>query len=72
MVGSNVREPYYRCVSLESRSRIAWHVDVLGGGRPLPAQEHQTLAARVRTVGVQNLFESAARWEIDHDPDVLR
>ena len=72
VVGSSVREAYYRCVSLESRSRIAWHVDVLGGGRPLPAQEHQTLAARVRTVGVQNLFESAARWEIDHDPDVLR
>ncbi|MBV9350731.1 MAG: class II aldolase/adducin family protein [Mycobacterium sp.] len=71
VVGGSVREVFYRCVSLESRSRIAWHVDALGGGRRLPAEEHQVLAARVRKVGVQNLFESAARWEIGRDPDVL-
>jgi len=71
VVGASVREAYYRCVSLESRSRIAWHVEVLGGGQPFPADQHETLAARIRKVGVQNLFESAARWEIDRDPDVL-
>jgi ribulose-5-phosphate 4-epimerase/fuculose-1-phosphate aldolase len=72
VVATNVPEAYYRCISLETRSRIAWHVEVLGGGQPMPAVEHATLAARVRKVGVQNLFESGARWEIDRDPSVLK
>jgi ribulose-5-phosphate 4-epimerase/fuculose-1-phosphate aldolase len=72
VVGASTREAFYRCVSLEARARIAWHVEVLGGGKPLPVEEHRTLSGRVQTVGVQNLFESAARWEIDRDPDVLR
>jgi len=71
VIGDNVRQAYWRCVSLETRSRIAWHVQVLGGGQPVPVGQHQTLAARIRQDGVQNLFESAARWEIDRDPDVL-
>jgi len=71
VIGRSVREAYWRCVSLEARSRIAWHVQVLGGGQPIPVDQHKTLAARIRQVGVQNLFESAARGEIDRDPDVL-
>jgi ribulose-5-phosphate 4-epimerase/fuculose-1-phosphate aldolase len=71
VVGRSIPEAYYRCVSLETRSRIAWHVQVLGGGAPFPADQHEALASRLRKVGVGNLFESAARWQIDRDPTVL-
>jgi len=61
VVGGTVREAYYRCVSLESRSRIAWHVEVLGGGKAFPADQHEALSTRIRAVGVQSWATRACR-----------
>jgi ribulose-5-phosphate 4-epimerase/fuculose-1-phosphate aldolase len=71
VVGEDVRQAHQRCVALESRSRIAWHVETLGGGKPMPADQAENLASLVKRTRSRNLFDAAARWEIDRDPSVL-
>ena len=71
VVADNVGQAYARCMSLEWRSRMAWHVEAVGGAAPMPPEASQRLARGIDRRGYPGLFEAMARQEIQLDPHVL-
>lgn len=71
VVGDTINQVYARCMSLEWRSRIAYHVRVAGGAAAMPAEASQKLARGVDRRGYPGLWEAMARREIQLDPRVL-
>ncbi len=71
VVADNVGQAYARCMSLEWRCRMAWHVEALGGAAPMPADASQRLARGIDRRGYPGLWEAMARQEIQLDPRVL-
>jgi ribulose-5-phosphate 4-epimerase/fuculose-1-phosphate aldolase len=72
VVAPDIGRAYTRCMSLEWRCRQAWRVEAAGGGRPMPPEASQALAAGIDRRGYPGLFEAMARREIQADPTVLR
>ena len=72
VVGYDVGQVYARCMSLEWRCRMAWHVESLGGAEPMPAEASQRLARGIDRRGYPGLWEAMARQEIQLDPRVLQ
>jgi ribulose-5-phosphate 4-epimerase/fuculose-1-phosphate aldolase len=74
VVGDNVRQMYTRASALEGRSRMAWYVETLGGGREMPEYGQQALgesSKRSGGTGIPGLWEWAVRRELRHDPTLL-
>jgi ribulose-5-phosphate 4-epimerase/fuculose-1-phosphate aldolase len=71
VVADDVAQAYARCMSLEWRCRIAWHVEAAGGAAPMPAEASQRLARGIDRRGYPGLFEAMARQEIQLDPRVV-
>ena len=44
VVGDDVGQAFARCMSLEWRCRVAWHVEAVGGAPAMPAEASQRLA----------------------------
>ena len=72
VTAGDIRQAHLRALTLEWRCRQAWHVEALGGGRPLPEPVAQSFGALVDGNGFPHLWEAMARREIRQDPDVLR
>jgi ribulose-5-phosphate 4-epimerase/fuculose-1-phosphate aldolase len=71
VVAKDVGQAYARCMSLEWRCRMAWHVEALGGAAPMPAEASQALARGIDRRGYPGLWEAMARQEVQLDPRVL-
>jgi ribulose-5-phosphate 4-epimerase/fuculose-1-phosphate aldolase len=70
LTGASLAEAYIRAYTVEYRSRRAWHVETLGGGRPLSDEVAVSYGRRFEPVH-QSWWESAMRIEIARDPSVL-
>lgn len=71
VVANGVRQAHLRAITLEWRARLAWRVEALGGGKPLPASVMSAIGGRTDTHGFPFLWEAMAREEIRRDPSVL-
>ena len=71
LVANNIRQAHLRAITLEWRSRMAWRVEMLGGGTPLPAAVALATGQRTDSNGFPFLWEAMARDEIRRDPRVL-
>ena len=71
VVGDSIRQAHLRSITLEWRSRQAWHVEAAGGGVPIDAATADAFGARVDTKGFTGLLEAMMRRELRRDPTVL-
>jgi ribulose-5-phosphate 4-epimerase/fuculose-1-phosphate aldolase len=74
VVAPTVPMAHLRCIALERRCRLAWHVKVLGQaeGTPMPKEAADYLASAVQERrNWPYYYEAAARREIRRDPSVL-
>ena len=71
LVANNLRQAHLRAITLEWRSRMAWRVEMLGGGTPLPAAVAAATGGRTDANGFPFMWEAMAREEIRRDPSVL-
>ena len=71
VVANGVRQAHLRAITLEWRSRLAWRVESLGGGSPLPINVARATGERTDSNGFPFLWEAMAREEIRRDPSVL-
>ena len=71
VVANGIRQAHLRAITLEWRSRLAWHVEALGGGTALPASVVSSTGGRTDANGFPFLWEAMAREEIRRDPRVL-
>jgi len=71
VVANGVRQAHLRAITLEWRSRLAWRVESLGGGTPLPDHVARATGERTDANGFPFLWEAMAREEIRRDPRVL-
>jgi ribulose-5-phosphate 4-epimerase/fuculose-1-phosphate aldolase len=73
VLAQSVEDAHLRCVALEHRARLAWHVTQLGGGEPLRPDVAAALADTIRVHnGWSHFFAAAARDELRRDADVLQ
>lgn len=71
VVADNIRQAHLRAITLEWRCRLAWQVEMLGGGKPLPADVAEQTGKRTDINGFPFLWEAMAREEIRRDASVL-
>ncbi|HIZ50800.1 MAG TPA: class II aldolase/adducin family protein [Candidatus Pseudomonas excrementavium] len=71
LVANGIRQAHLRAVTLEWRARLAWRVETLGDGSPLPASVAADIGRRTDSNGFPFLWEAMAREEIRRDPSVL-
>ena len=71
VVARDIAQAHMRAVTLEWRSRQAWHVEAIGGGKPLPPDVHERFGRIFDTVNFPGLFEAMARRELRDDPSIL-
>jgi len=71
IVAKNIRQAHLRAITLEWRCKMAWRVESLGGGTPLPASVAAETGRRTDENGFPFLWEAMARDEIRRDPSVL-
>lgn len=71
VVAPSVALAYQRCHALEWRCRMAWHVEVAGGGVPLKPDVAHAVGMRFYSKPMVGLWESAVRRELVADPSLL-
>lgn len=71
VTAGSVRAAHQRAVALEYRSKRAWQVEALGGGRELP-QPARSFFERSDGEGFIGFFEAMARQELRRDPALLQ
>ena len=71
LVANGIRQAHLRAITLEWRCRMAWRVEMLGGGVPLPDAVATATGQRVDANGFPFLWEAMAREEIRRYPSVL-
>jgi L-ribulose-5-phosphate 4-epimerase len=70
VTAGSIRAAHQRAVALEYRSRRAWQVEVLGGGRELPEPARSFFRASDGE-GFVGFFEAMVRRELRMDPTLL-
>jgi ribulose-5-phosphate 4-epimerase/fuculose-1-phosphate aldolase len=71
VVARDIAQAYHRAITLEWRCRQAWHVEAIGGGKPLPAEVHERFGRVFDKVNFPGLFEAMARRELRDDASIL-
>lgn len=71
IVGKDIRQAHLRAITLEHRCRLAWQVEMLGGGQPITDPETLRVAQMSDDLGFPFLWEAMARREIRLDKSVL-
>ncbi|HEV3280773.1 MAG TPA: class II aldolase/adducin family protein [Acidimicrobiales bacterium] len=71
VTAGSIRAAHQRAVALEYRSRRAWQMEVLGGGRELP-EPVRSFFQRSDGEGFVGFFEAMARQELRRDPALLQ
>ena len=67
-------EAHMRALALESRCRMAWHVEAIGGGTPMASAMAAGLNRAVDTpdmTALGHLWEMLSRKELKADPTIL-
>jgi hypothetical protein len=70
VTAGSIRAAHQRAVALEYRSRRAWQVEALGGGRELPDPARSFFRGSDGE-GFLGFFEAMARRELRLDPHCL-
>jgi L-ribulose-5-phosphate 4-epimerase len=71
VTAGSVRAAHQRAVALEYRSRRAWQMEALGGGRELP-EPARSFFEHSDGEGFVGFFEAMARQELRRDPSLLQ
>jgi L-fuculose-phosphate aldolase len=71
VMAPTIQHAYLRAITIEWRSRQAWHVEAIGGGVPLKPEVVQTYGSMVDARGWPSMFLAACRKAIRTDPSVL-
>lgn len=71
VVARDIRQAYLRSVAVEHRCRLAWQVQALGGGTPMPEAISKMGGEMMDQNGWPGSFEALARRELRRDPSVL-
>jgi len=73
VLGRSIGDAYFRCSTLEWRCRLAWRVEALGGGKPMPDEQQKIFVEFLRGIGPvpPNVWEAAVRRELRKDPDAF-
>jgi ribulose-5-phosphate 4-epimerase/fuculose-1-phosphate aldolase len=75
VVGFSIQQAHLRAISLETRSRNAWHVDALGQGAkqmiPAVADKLHSMVDSPNVSRMPHLWQTAVRRELRIDPAVL-
>jgi ribulose-5-phosphate 4-epimerase/fuculose-1-phosphate aldolase len=70
VLGGSIRAAHQRSVAIEQRCRNAWHVEAIGGGRPLP-EPARSFFQRSDGEGFIGFWEAMARRELRLDPGLI-
>lgn len=72
VLGGSLRDAHLRCIAVEHRCRLAWRVEVIGGGRPVHGDVIEHMSTALEAIGGWPYFlEAAVRRELAADPSVL-
>ena len=71
VVAGSLEQAYLRAATLEWRCRTAFEVQLLGGGRPLPAAVATQLGDMIDGNGFPFLWEAMARRQLRGAPEIL-
>jgi ribulose-5-phosphate 4-epimerase/fuculose-1-phosphate aldolase len=71
VVANNIEQAYLRAMSFEWRSRQAWHVEAVGGGKPMHPEAAAAYGGFFNDHNFTGLFEAMCRVQINRDPKVL-
>lgn len=71
VVARDVRQAFLRSVAVETRCRLAWHVEAVGGGTPMREDVASIGGRMMDDNGWPGCFEALARRELRRDPTVL-
>lgn len=71
VVAGSISQAYLRAATLEWRSRTAFEVEALGGGKPLPDAMATSLGDMIDGNGFPFLWEAMARRELRTDSAIL-
>lgn len=71
VVAGGISQAYLRAATLEWRSRTAFEVEALGGGKPLPDAMATSLGDMIDGNGFPFLWEAMARRELRTDSAIL-
>jgi len=71
VVARDIRQAYLRSVAVEHRCRLAWQVQALGGGTPMPEAISKMGGEMMDQNGWPGSFEALARRVLRRDPSVL-
>jgi ribulose-5-phosphate 4-epimerase/fuculose-1-phosphate aldolase len=71
VLGQTPAMAYLRASSFEWRCRQAWHVEAVGGGKPMRPEVVTDFGAYFTANPFPGLFEAMARRELRADPSVL-
>ena len=72
VAANGIEQAYLRATCLEWRSRQAWHVEAIGGGKPMHPKAAAAYGAFFRDKNFTGLFEAMCRVQIHRDPSVLK
>lgn len=71
VVAGSISQAYLRAATLEWRSRTAFEVEALGGGKALPEAVANSLGEMIDGNGFPFLWEAMARRELRGDSAIL-
>ena len=71
IVARGIHQAYLRCVSLETRARLAWHISAIGEGVPMPDAIVSLAGVMMDREGWPGAWEAMVRREIRRDPRFL-
>jgi ribulose-5-phosphate 4-epimerase/fuculose-1-phosphate aldolase len=73
VLAEEIWQAYWRAYCLEWRCRLAWRIDALGGGRPMPEQAQELLRDKAVRSGLKYVipWDAAANREVEEDRRVL-
>ncbi len=71
VIGRDIEQIYLRAAVFEWRCRQAWHVEAVGGGKPVRPEVVRSLGGHFNAHNFPGLFAAMARMVIAADPSVL-
>ena len=71
VVGNSIEQAYLRAATLEWRSRVAFEVELVGGGSPLPEKVASVVGGMIDGNGFPFYWEASARRVLREHPDLF-
>jgi ribulose-5-phosphate 4-epimerase/fuculose-1-phosphate aldolase len=71
VVAGDIETAYLRAMALEWRSRQAWHIEAMGGGKAMNPEAARSYGEFFNHHTFPGLFAAMCRTEIRADPSIL-